>query len=36
MSYNSEGYGQKEVGKAIAFPFKEKIETTLLYKEKDK
>ena len=32
-SNNSEGYGQKKVGKALAFPFKDEIKTTLRYKE---
>jgi hypothetical protein len=34
-SYNSQGYGQKENGKATGFLFKDKIKTTLLYKKKD-
>ena len=32
-SYNSEGYGQKKIGKALTFSFKDKIKTTLVYKE---
>jgi hypothetical protein len=35
ISYNSQGYGQIESGKATAFLFKDKIKTILLYKEKD-
>ncbi|RTY86073.1 alginate lyase family protein [Flavobacterium sp. RSP15] len=35
ISYNSQGYGQKKSGKATALLFKDKIKTTLLYKEKD-
>ena len=35
ISYNSDSYGQKKIGKATLFLFEDKIKTTLLYKEID-